>query len=128
MVCVGFRRAWAVAHIVVAAAGFVVAWPFDNWWQSAVLGAAVAALITGGYRLFRPYFEFDPAARTISMKVMPGVAPHRFGGTVASGMLRVSGRRIVCVRSNGRTRKVPVVRAMAEPAAWDAVVGALSER
>jgi hypothetical protein len=88
--------------------------------------AAVVRLVIGVFRLFRPYFEFDPGARTISMKAMPGAAPRRFGGTVGSGMLHVAGSRIVCVRSDGRTRKVPVVRAMAEPAAWNAVVGALS--
>ena len=62
VVRVGFRRGWAVAHIVVGVAGLVVAWPFEVWWQSAVSGGAAVALATGVLRLFRPYFEYDPAA------------------------------------------------------------------
>jgi len=40
-------------------------------WQSFVFGIAMMLLITGILRLFRPYFEFDPAARMISMKTFP---------------------------------------------------------
>ena len=61
------------------------------------------------------------------MRTLPGAQPLRYGGVVGSSVLHVSGRRIVCVRSDGRTRRVPVVRFMADPTAWDAVVGALSE-
>jgi hypothetical protein len=124
MVSVGFRKAWAVLYIVVGAAGQLVAWPLDVWWQPFVSGAAVVVLVTGIFRLFRPYFEFDPEARMISMEVFPGVKPRRL---VGSGILHVSGHRIVYIRSDGRTRRVPVVRFMAEPAAWSAVLGALSE-
>jgi hypothetical protein len=127
MVSVGFRKPWAVTYIVVGAAGLVMAWPLDVWWQSFVFGAAVGVLVTGIFRLFRPYFEFDPAARMISITNFPGVTPRRFGGVVGSGILQVSGRRIVCIRSDGRPRRVPVVRFLAEPGSWNAVVGALSE-
>lgn len=128
MVRVGFRRAWAAAYIVVGAAGLVVGLPLTSMWQSFVFGAGVVWLLVGGYRVFRPYFEFDPAARMISIKVMPAARTRRYGGVVGSGVLQVSGRRIVHVMSDGRARKVPVLRVMAEPAAWDAVVGKLSER
>jgi hypothetical protein len=127
MVSVGFRKAWAVTYIVVGAAGLVVAWPLDAWWQSFVTGAAGAVLVTGIFGLFRPYFEFDPAARMISIPTFPGAQPRRFGGVVGSGILHVSGHRIVYIKSDGRPRKVPVVRFLAEPATWNAVVGALSE-
>ena len=127
MVCVGFRKSWAVTYIVVAAAGLAVVWPLDVWWQTFVTGAAVAMLVTGIFRLFRPYFEFDPGARMISIATMPGAKPLRYGGAVGSGMLHVSGHRIVYIKSDGRPRRVPVVRFMAEPIAWNAVVGALSQ-
>jgi hypothetical protein len=127
MVRVGFRKAWAVTYIVVGAAGLVVTWPQDVWWQSFVTGAAAVTLATGILGLFRPYFEFDPGARMISIPTFPGAAPHRYGGVVGSGILHVSGRRIVYIKSDGRPRKVPVVRFLAEPAAWNAVVDALSK-
>jgi len=95
MVCVGFRKSWAMTYIVVAAAGLAVV--------------------------------FDPGARMISIATMPGAKPLRYGGAVGSGMLHVSGHRIVYIKSDGRPRRVPVVRFMAEPIAWNAVVGALSE-
>jgi hypothetical protein len=127
MVSVGFRKPWAVTYIVVGAAGLEVTWPPDVWWHSFVSGAAVVVLVTGMFRVFRPYFEFDPAARMISIKAMPGATPRRFGSIVGSGILQVSGRRIVYIKSGGRPRKVPVVRFLAEPTAWNAVVRALSE-
>lgn len=127
MVSVGFRKTWAVTYIVVGAAGLVVVWPHDGWWQSFVLGAAVGVLITGILGLFRPYFKFDPGARMISIPTFPGAAPRRYGGVVGSGILHVSGRRIVCIKSDGRPRKVPVVHFLAEPNAWNTVVSALSE-
>ena len=95
-------------------------------WQPFVYGGGAAGLATGIFGLFRPYFEFDAAARMILIRTVPGVRPRRFGGFVGSGVLQVSGRRIVYVMPNGRTRKVPVIRAMAEPAGRDAVVGELS--
>jgi hypothetical protein len=58
---------------------------------------------------------------------LPGGTPRLFGGVVGSGVLHVSGRRIVCVRSDDRTKRVPVVPYMAEPTAWNAVMDALSE-
>jgi hypothetical protein len=127
MVSVGFRKPWAVTYIIVAAAGLVVTWPLDVWWQSFVTGAEAAVLVTGIFRLFRPYFEFDPGARMISITTFPGAQPRRFGGVVGSGILHVSGHRIVYIKSDGRPRKVPVVRFLAEPTAWNAVVDALSE-
>src|ERR1700742_5015616 len=99
-----------MAYIAVGAVGIAVVWQQDVLWQSFVFGLAVVLLITGILRLFRPYFEFDPAARMISMKSMPGATPLRFGGVVGSGVPHVSGHRIVYIKSDGRTRKVPVVR------------------
>ncbi|MGB3438600.1 MAG: hypothetical protein WBA97_07580 [Actinophytocola sp.] len=86
---------------------------------SIVLGPVLAVL--GLLQLTRTYFEFDARSRTIVVKALLGPLTRRFGGA-DGGTLHVDGNRIVCTRSDGRVKKVPVSRFMARGDQWRAVV------
>ena len=96
-------------------------------------GAAGASLFLGPLlaligilQLSRPYFEFDSRTGTIGVKALIGPMTRQFGG-VKGGRLVIDGTRILWVRSDGRTKKVPVTRFFARDDEWQSVVGQIRQ-
>jgi hypothetical protein len=82
-------------------------------------------ILLGILQLTRSYFEFDPYTTSITIKALVGPAKRRFGGANGGrndGRLFVEGNRIVCARTDGSTKKVPVYRFYARGDEWRAVV------
>jgi hypothetical protein len=84
-------------------------------------------VVLGLLQLTRTYFEFDPATGTIVVKALIGSVSRRFGGT-EGGRLLVDGSRIMCVRADGRTKKVPVSRLYARGDHWREVIAQVTRR
>lgn len=78
-------------------------------------------VLLGILNLVRPYFEFDPATRTVVIKALIGPVVRRFGG-VNGDWLVVENGRIVCVRRDGRRKNVPVHRFFAKKDEWQTVL------
>lgn len=119
---VRYNPAIGIVLIVLGAVNAVLA-----LWLLQVSGTGGPALFTGPLiivvgilQLTRGYFEFDPATTTITMKALIGPAARRFGGATG-GRLFVEGKRILCTRADGRTKKVPVYRFYARGDQWRAV-------
>ncbi len=88
------------------------------------LGLGVVFIMLGSLTMFRPYFEFDPVTRTITVKALIGPVARRFGGA-AGGRLELAANRIVWVRPDGSRKKVPVRRYAANSDEWHAVLAQL---
>jgi hypothetical protein len=86
---------------------------------SIVVGPLLALL--GILQLTRPYFAFEPGSRTVVVKALFGPMKRTFGGA-AGGTLHVDGNRIFWTTADGRVKKVPVSRFMANKEQWRAVV------
>lgn len=103
--------------------GFLLLSATEDFNASIVLGPILT--LFGILSLTRAYFEFDATTGTIATKALIGPVSRRFGGT-AGGRLSVMGNRIVHLRADGTTKKVPVAKFMANPQDWRAVLAAIS--
>jgi len=123
---VGYNPAWPIVFLVLGGVGLLL-----GLWVSAIATFSPMVfigplmLILGVLQLTRPYFEFDPRTRTITVKALVGSMARRFGGA-EGGRLSVQGTRIINTRADGTTKKVPVSRAMAKRNDWDLVLTQLS--
>lgn len=123
---VGYNTVWPVTFLVLGTGLLLlsfVATTTGMFTPLVILGPLL--MLFGLLQLVRPYFEYDPGTRTISVKALAGPATRRFGG-VDGDQLTVADNRIVCTHPDGRTRKVPVSRTLAKREDWDAVLAKLS--
>jgi hypothetical protein len=77
-------------------------------------------LVLGILQATRTYFEFEPAAGTISVAALLGPAGRQYGG--GDSRLSLDGDKIRCTYAAGRVKTVPVKRYLASAAQWRAVV------
>lgn len=123
---VGYNIAYPLTLLVLGAGGLLL-----GLWLAALGGFSPMVflgpiiIVLGVLQLSRPYFEYNPRTRSISVKALVGSMTRNFGGG-DGGPLSVAGNRIVYTRPDGRTKRVPVTRAMAKRAEWDAVLAQLS--
>lgn len=120
---VRYRPAWA--GIFLALGAFLAVMWFLGKADTVQLAIGVFFVVAAVLTLTRDYFEFDPATRTIELKVFMSPQVRRFGGA-GSGELDVVGQRIVYRRADGSHRNVPVMRLFARRTEWDAVLDCIA--
>lgn len=122
---IGYNPVVAVVVIVIGLfnllLGLLLA-PSGNFNGSLVLGPVFTLI--GILALGRPYFLFDAATGTVVVKALLGPYARKFGGA-AGGRLIVTDNRIVHLRSDGSTKKVPVLRFVSNTQAWQSVVATI---
>ncbi|MFB4316078.1 hypothetical protein [Actinomadura sp. 21ATH] len=86
-----------------------------------VLG--VLFVVLGALYLGRPYFTYTAHTRTV--EVIAPIGTRRTFRPEAGESLAVEGKRIVLVRADGKRKKLPVNRYLANAAEWDAAAAAI---
>lgn len=121
---VGYRPVWAVVLLVVGALLVLIA--ALGRADVIQLAAGILCCAVGVVMLTRAYFEFEPETKTIVFKALLSTQVRRFGGA-DGGRLDVVDNRIVCVRSNGSQRELPVKSYVAKKTEWDAVLARITD-
>ncbi|MCT2582640.1 hypothetical protein [Actinophytocola gossypii] len=123
---VSYNPVWAVTTLVVGAGCFVLGlWVTLLGDFSPLVFIGPLLVLLGILQFARPYFLYDAGTRTIAVKALLGPATRRFGGSEGTRLI-VDVDRIAHVTPDGRTKKVPVSRAMSKRDDWNAVLADLS--
>lgn len=124
---VGYHPVWPGLSLAVGGANLILAviqLGNDSTPYSIVLGPLF--VLIGVLQLVRPYFEYDPASRTLVVKALLGPMKRAFGGAQGD-QLGVEGKRIVRITPADKQYKVPVQRFMSKSAEWDAVFAQIAQ-
>jgi hypothetical protein len=114
---VGYKLVWPILFLVLGGIELILG---AVTLVEVQLALGIVFVPLGVLYLTRPYFEFDPATRTIAVKALIGPRARRFGAE--GGRLEVAADRIVWIAADGSRKTVPVRRVNANRDDWNAVL------